>query len=104
MLEKEDVGDLHYKEKIMDGCPKCGKSWGNCSCSVMNEEEDVKQKPRPIVVGVVVNNHNQILSYTCRSSMSQCEEYCEEFFSKKIWDKMKELGCKVVSAKLEILV
>ena len=50
---------------------------------------------------VLVNDCGQILPYTCQPTMSQCEEFCKEFFP--AWERMKELGCKVVQAEIVLI-
>lgn len=49
----------------------------------------------------VQNNKGDILVYTCQSSAEQCIDYAEDFFP--AWEKMKELGCKIVPVRLERL-
>jgi|19_taG_2_1085344.scaffolds.fasta_scaffold16977_5 hypothetical protein len=46
----------------------------------------------------VLNEYNEILPYTVRSTKQQCEEYAEMIFP--TWDKMKELGCKVIQVEI----
>jgi len=31
----------------------------------------------------------------------KCEEFCEEFFP--AWEKMKELGCKIIQAEISLI-
>jgi len=50
---------------------------------------------------VLVNDLGDILSHTCRPTREECKEYCEEFFP--AWEKMKELGCKIVYAEIKLL-
>ena len=53
---------------------------------------------RGTVCAVVVNEHGEPLAYTCQSTMSMCEEWAQQ--NLLAWDKMKELGYKVVQAEL----
>jgi hypothetical protein len=53
------------------------------------------------ICAVLVNDYGQILPYTCQPTMSQCEEFCSKFFP--AWDRMKELGCKIVQAEIRLL-
>lgn len=50
---------------------------------------------------VVVNDRNEILTYTVQGTMSQCEEEAAKRWP--WWDKMKELGCRVQQAEITIL-
>lgn len=53
------------------------------------------------VCAVLVNDKDEILSYTCQPTISQCEEFCQEFFP--AWEKMKALGCRIVQAEINLL-
>lgn len=44
------------------------------------------------------NDKGQLLPYTTQSTMSQCEEFCADFFP--AWEKMKELGSKIVQVRI----
>jgi len=57
---------------------------------------------RTRLCAVVVNDYGDILPYTCQSSKDSCEEHCQELFPD--WEKLKELGCKIVQAELTLLV
>jgi hypothetical protein len=53
------------------------------------------------ICAVVVNDLNQILVYTAQGSMSQCEEEAAKRWPH--WDRLKELGCRVVPAEITII-
>ena len=53
------------------------------------------------ICAVLVNDKGDILPYTCQPTKSQCEEFCQEFFP--AWEKMKELGCKIVQAEIKLI-
>jgi len=53
------------------------------------------------VCAVLVNDLGDILPYTCQSTISQCEEWCEINFP--AWDRMKELGNKIVQAEIVLI-
>lgn len=54
-----------------------------------------------VICGVVINDQGHILPYTCQATMDGCEEWCKENLA--AWDRMKELGAKVVQAEITIL-
>ena len=53
-----------------------------------------------ILCAVVVDEHDNILSYTCQATKEQVEEWARENFC--AWDKLKELGARVVQAELVV--
>lgn len=54
---------------------------------------------------MVMNDHNDLLLYTCRSTMQACEEAAEndEFFANGVWKKIKEKGAKVVQVEVTVI-
>jgi len=49
---------------------------------------------------VVVTGNDIILPYTVDSIKEQCEEKAKKFFSDKAWEKLKELGAKIVQCEI----
>jgi hypothetical protein len=89
----KDVGDREYV------CTKCGGWKGRHTTNVAWACEG--KKAEKTICAVVLNDEGQILSYTCKSTIQACEEWCEAHFPG--WGKMKERGCKVVQAELRVL-
>ena len=52
------------------------------------------------ICAVVVNDLGEILPYSCQSTKSQCEEWCEE---NMFWDSVRSKGAKIVQAEIRIL-
>lgn len=50
------------------------------------------------IAAAVLNDFGQILPYTVCSTKQECEENAENFFP--AWEKMKELGCKVIQVEI----
>ncbi len=44
----------------------------------------------------VINDKNQLLPYAVQPTESQCDQNAGKIFSADIWNKMKELGAKIV--------
>lgn len=59
-----------------------------------------KIKPKRIAA-MVLSDKGELLPYTCQNTMSQCEEEAPNILVG--WDKMKELGAKVVQVEITIL-
>lgn len=53
------------------------------------------------IAAMVVNDMGDLLPYTCQSTMSQCEE--EAALNILAWDKLKELGARVVQVEIRTL-
>lgn len=53
------------------------------------------------IAAVVMSDLGELLPYTCQSSMEQCEEEAPKVLA--AWDKMKELGAKVVQVEITTL-
>lgn len=52
------------------------------------------------ICAVVVNDHGDILPYTCQSTKQGTEEWAEKNLPG--WEEMKRLGAKVVQARLTL--
>jgi len=72
-------------------------------CSSLLEEKgdmEVLSSPPEIIQAyctwgyACLSDLGSILLHTMRPSQEESEEYCQEFFP--AWEKMKELGCRVV--------
>lgn len=50
--------------------------------------------------GVIINNLGHILPYTVRGTLSQCEESAIEMWGEEAWEKLKEMGTKIVPCKI----
>ena len=50
--------------------------------------------------GVVVNDMDQILPYTCQSTVHACEEWAEE--NLLAWDKLQKMGARIVMAEITL--
>lgn len=55
------------------------------------------------IAAVVVNETGDILSYTTRSTMSQCEEAAQEHFGAVLWARLKGRGAQVVQCEITLL-
>lgn len=53
------------------------------------------------IAAMVMNDKGELLPYVCDSTKEQCEEKAASLFS--TWDKMKELGAKVVQVQVEVI-
>jgi hypothetical protein len=53
------------------------------------------------IAAMVLNDLGQLLPYTCQSTISMCEEKANSFFP--AWEKMKELGAKVVQVEISMI-
>lgn len=60
---------------------------------------------RKRIGAMVMNDQNDLLLYTCRSTIQACEEAAEndEFFANGVWKKIKEKGAKVVQVEVTII-
>ena len=52
--------------------------------------------------GVVVNDQGEILPYTVQSTMSQTEELAIQLWGIETWNKLQELGAKVVQCEIVV--
>lgn len=53
------------------------------------------------IAAVVVNDLGDILPYTTRSTLQECEEYASQFFP--AWKQMKKRGAKVVQIEIRVI-
>jgi hypothetical protein len=53
------------------------------------------------IAAMVLSDLGQLIPHTCRSTISQCEEEADEELL--AWEKMKELGAKVVQVEIRTL-
>lgn len=53
------------------------------------------------IAAMVLSDRGELLPYTCQSTMSQCEEEAPKVLA--AWDKMKELGARVVQVEITTL-
>lgn len=56
--------------------------------------------PGFVTFAVVLNDLGQLLPYTAQSSISLCEERAEERWGKEGWQKLKDLGAKIVTVEV----
>lgn len=54
-----------------------------------------------LIAAMVLSDEGKLLPYTCQSSMSACEE--EVAITLPGWQRMKELGAKVVQVEIRTL-
>ena len=54
------------------------------------------------VAAIVVNNRNEILTYTCRGSKQSCEEYMIESYGEDVWKRLQEIGCSIRECEISI--
>ncbi len=89
VITHHDSHGLCYEVRHEDGTEACYNP---------NELKIMKRT----IGGMIVNDKGELLPYTCRSTISQCEEAAEkdEFFVPGAWEKMKELGAKVVQVEI----
>lgn len=52
------------------------------------------------IAAVVVNDFGHILPYTVQGTVEQCEEKAIERWGEPTWNRIKELGGKVVSCEI----
>lgn len=77
----------------------------NVLCSHLNCEEPSvlsAYEVQSTSCAVVLSDKNDILSYTCQPTMSQCEEHAAVFFRPNAWNKLKNQGYKIVQAELTV--
>jgi hypothetical protein len=58
------------------------------------------------LAAMVMNEYGHLLTYTCQSSKSLCEERAVDFYNAVkpgLWDELKERGCKVVQVEVTVL-
>ena len=53
------------------------------------------------IAAMVLSDMGELLPYTCQSTMSQCEEEAARLLA--AWERMKELGAKVVQVEIRTL-
>jgi hypothetical protein len=53
------------------------------------------------LAAMVLSDKGELLPYTCQSTISQCEEEAPNVLA--AWERMKELGAKVVQVEIRIL-
>lgn len=83
-----------------------GEAGGKCAhrpCPGYEETARVgKFLSEGIPAAMVKNDKGHLLPYTCRSTMSQCEEQAagSKLWSYGLWDELKRLGAKVVQVEV----
>jgi hypothetical protein len=57
-----------------------------------------------IIAAMVLSDKGELLPYTCQGTMEQCEEEAPNVFAGEwTWNKLKELGAKVVQVEISTL-
>ena len=59
------------------------------------------EKPKSMIAACVLSDLGELLAYTTQSTMSRCEEYAAETLP--AWERMKELGAKVVQVEIKVV-
>ena len=70
-------------------------------CKECESETKDNEDTLETICAVVLNDKNQILPYTCQSTIQACDEWCDENLPG--WEKMKKLGAKVVQSKIILI-
>lgn len=52
---------------------------------------------------VMVDEHGQILAWTSETTIQACEEYLREFYGDKFFERLIQLGNRIVQAEITII-
>ena len=59
------------------------------------------EMPKPTIAAVLVNDKGQILPYTCKSTVQQVKEHCDQHMAG--WERLSAIGCRIAQCEITVI-